>query len=101
MSFSIILCNGDGSEVERCWRKGNEEYLIIENGSLLQDLDLTSYDVFSADDSTFLVEDLESAKAGAQNAEEVAHVEHIQTLVRLTMAVKGRTIVFTPFERLA
>ena len=102
MSFSIIVEDADRREIERCWRLGNENYLVQKSADdfpLLSNLNLASYDVFSSTQGLILSKELLLLKDQVADESDRSFLGRIGELAEMISDLEGWTITFTPFSR--
>lgn len=101
MSFSVIVCDANGDEQERCFRDGNERYLMRKGDGfrLLAELNNDSYDVFSSEEASELTIELRAVQAEVSAEGDRIHLGRLIELAETTARHPGSTITFTPFRR--
>lgn len=102
MAISVIIEDQSKLEIERCWRLGNDEYLLQQSDDefpLLSNLNLYSYDVFGSMQGESLSEELMKVANSARNPADRMHLERIAQMANLIAKKEGWTITFTPFSK--
>ena len=96
--ITVILENGDSSEIYRVGLPGNERFLIRDEAAfpLLSQLSEFSYDVFSHADMDRLISELEKLSKDLSETEK-AHVAEIVEMARRCRDEITMTLTFTPF----
>ena len=102
MAFSVVIEDAAGQEIERCWRLGNENYLLQKSEDefpLLSNLNLASYDVFGSMQGKALSDELSRLVCKIRDEADRTYLERIAEMAKLISAKEGWTITFTPFSR--
>lgn len=97
--ITVILENGESSELSRVALPGNERYLIrdVATSPLLSQLSEFSYDVFSHAEMDCLISELETLSKEL-DATEKAHIADIIELACRCRDDRTLTLTFTPVD---